>query len=207
MIAIVDYHMGNVKSVQNGCEAVGVTATITDNPEDIAKADAIILPGVGAFGEGMERLHSLGLVNVLHDKVLKNKTPFLGICLGLQFIAQRSFEYGEHAGLGWIDGDVVLIEPDDPNCKVPHMGWNSVKLIGSSPLFEGLQPDPTFYFVHSYHLHLRDESVCIASCEHGQILTAAVQKENIYATQFHPEKSQGAGLVVLRNFLQINSHA
>lgn len=204
MLAIVDYGAGNLKSVTNAFEALQTECRLTSKPQDLCEADGIILPGVGAFGEGMEHLRQLNLVDVLEEEVLHNKKPYLGICLGLQFLAERGFEHGEHRGLGWIQGDVRLIEPDNPSTKIPHMGWNNIAIQKPSDIFEGLQQDPVFYFVHSFALYPK-EDVITATCDHGGEIVAAIQKDNIYAVQFHPEKSQGAGLVVLRNFLQLCS--
>ncbi len=210
MLAIVDYGMGNLKSVANAVEALSGEGTLTRDPSVIAKADGIILPGVGAFGEGMKNLHAFGLVDVLHREVMEKKKPYLGICLGLQFLAHTGFEDGESKGLGWVEGVVKLIEPKGSQYKVPHMGWNNVEILKRSEIFEGLHDDPVFYFVHSYALELNpgEEAILTSVADHGCRITASIQKGNIFATQFHPEKSQSAGLKVLQNFISYcKSHA
>lgn len=204
MLAVIDYDAGNLKSVTNALEALQVSYCLTNNPKDLSDASGIILPGVGAFGEGMENLQKRNFIPVLDQEVMKKKKPYLGICLGLQFLAERGFEHGEHEGLGWIKGEVRLLKTNHPSIKVPHMGWNNINIQKASPLFEGLAEEPVFYFVHSYAL-FPEEDITIATCDHGGEITAAIQKDNIYAVQFHPEKSQTAGLIVLRNFLRLCS--
>lgn len=205
MITVVDYGMGNLRSVSNALEALGADFRLTQNPRDLEEAQGIILPGVGAFGEGMENLRKLGFIDVLNEQVLKKKKPYLGICLGLQFLGRTGHEEGEHEGLGWLHGEVRLLKPDRSDCKVPHMGWNNINILKQSPILEGLEENPVFYFVHSYHLELdpAEEGSLTAIAEHGQAVTAAIQKDNIYGVQFHPEKSQGAGLLLLKNFLSL----
>lgn len=205
MIALIDYGAGNLKSVANACAAIGVETEVTIDPDVIRRSSGIILPGVGAFGEGMDRLRRAGLLPVLTEEVIEKKKPYFGICLGLQFLAEKGFEHGEHEGFGWIKGAVKKIEPNDPTCKVPHMGWNSVEIVRPSALYEGLQKDPVFYFVHSFALEVdptEEESVTGVS-QYGGNIVASVQKGNIFAVQFHPEKSQTAGLMVLRNFCSL----
>ena len=208
MIALIDYGAGNLKSVANACAAIGADIEITTDPAVIRRATSIILPGVGAFAEGMDRLRKAGLLPVLNEEVIEKKKPYLGICLGLQFLAEKGFEHGEHEGFGWIKGTVKKIEPKDPSFKVPHMGWNDIDLVRPSGIFTGLQEHPTFYFVHSFALEVdpSERDAVTATCEYGQTITAAVQKDNIFAVQFHPEKSQNAGLMVLKNFCTL-SHA
>jgi len=203
MIAIVDYGMGNLQSVANAVEALGAAYMVTQRPKDVQEADGIVLPGVGAFGEGMENLRKLGLVDVLRSEVVEKGKPYLGICLGLQFLAERGYEEGEHEGLGWVRGEVRLIEPRDPAAKVPHMGWNGIDIRRESHIFRGLQKNPVFYFVHSYSFvpDSTEEEVVTAVVHHGMEIVASIQKRNIFATQFHPEKSQSAGLLVLKNFV------
>jgi len=210
MIAVVDYGSGNLQSVLNACEAVGSEAVRTDRAEDFRKADGIILPGVGAFGDGMRNLREKGLIDVLTEEVMGKKKPYLGICLGLQFLAEKGLEHGEHAGFGWIKGTVELMKPKSNEFKVPHMGWNNVKITKPSPLFEGLQESPVFYFVHSYHFvpDSSEREVIIGTSDYGMEVTAAIQKENLFGVQFHPEKSQAAGLMILKNFFTlVQSHA
>lgn len=204
MITVVDYGMGNLKSVANAFEAVGEKIRITQDPADLKAASAVILSGVGAFGEGMRRLREAGLVEALHETVLKERKPYLGICLGMQFLARTGFEHGTHAGFGWLEGQVVRLRPKDPRCRVPHIGWNEVEVREGCPLFTDLEDGPVFYFVHSYHLVPEggDDKFVAGTCRHGQPVTAAVQKGHIFGVQFHPEKSQRSGLRVLRNFVR-----
>lgn len=206
MIAIIDYGMGNIQSIKNALELLNAKVLVTQNPSDLEKANGIILPGVGAFGDGMKNLKSSSMVEALHQEVIVKGKPFLGICLGMQFIAKTSFEHGMHEGLGWIDAEVKIIKPEELQFKVPHMGWSDVTLVQESPLFIGLGEKETFYFVHSYAVvPNEDENIVTASCWHGTKIAAGIQKDNIFAVQFHPEKSQGAGIKVLENFLKIIS--
>jgi glutamine amidotransferase len=201
MIAIVDYGMGNLLSVRNAVEALGADAVIAKDPRAIRNAERIILPGVGAFGDCMRNLRASGLVEALEERVLDDKVPFLGICLGMQAMAGRGHEGGVHEGLEWIDGEVVRIETTDAKLRVPHVGWNEVTARDGSVLFAGIPRLPAFYFVHSYHMRPADASVIEATCDHGGQMVAAIRKDNLFATQFHPEKSQDHGLRLLDNFL------
>lgn len=205
MIAIVDYGMGNLRSVSNAFEAIGQEVRITHDPCPLKDASAIVLPGVGAFGDGMRNLHTNHMVDALHEEVIVKKKPYLGICLGLQFLAEKSFEHGCHEGLGWINGVVKKISPDSKRFKVPIMGWNDVQIANGNSLFADLEDRPVFYFVHSYCLEVKEASsdIITSTCWHGTTITASVQVENIYAVQFHPEKSQKAGLRLLENFVKI----
>jgi imidazole glycerol-phosphate synthase subunit HisH len=203
MFVIIDYDMGNLKSMSNALKALDIPHEISGNAPVVASADAIILPGVGAFGDGMRALERRGLVAVLHDRVLRGGVPFLGVCLGMQFLASRSYEHGEHAGLAWIPGNVVRIETVDRSLKVPHMGWNDLETVrADSPLMRGVAGRTAVYFLHSYHFvpETPAASAVVATTSHGAPLVAAVQQEHIFGVQFHPEKSQGAGLAILRNF-------
>jgi glutamine amidotransferase len=204
MIAIVDYGAGNVRSVMNVFEAIGPNSLLTNDPDILAKASAIVLPGVGAFGDCMKSLRRLKLVEPLNELVLHEKKPYLGICLGMQFLGRESCERGVHRGLGWIQGKVELLVPKEKKFRIPHMGWNDIYMHKSCPLFEGLEDSPVFYFVHSYHLAVdkEDANAVTATCWHGTTVTAAVQKDNIFGTQFHPEKSQKSGIKLLKNFLK-----
>ncbi len=204
MIGIVDYGMGNLLSVYNALEMVGSEAKICQHPEELREVERIVLPGVGAFRDCMLNLKAGGFIDILNEEVIGNEKPFLGICLGMQAIARKSFEGGEYRGLGWIDADVVRLCPDDASLRVPQVGWNDVQCRCDSPLFSGLPPAPDFYFVHSYHLKCDRESDVEATCNYGGVVTAAVRKGNIFATQFHLEKSQNYGLKVLENFLEWN---
>ena len=196
-VVIVNYGMGNLRSVSNALGVLGYSPLISDDAEVIADADAYIVPGVGAFGEAMRNLSGLDLIGPLREQVLENQKPFLGICLGMQLLAEDSDEMGFHKGLGWIEGHVTRITAD---VRVPHVGWNDVAVKNGQPLFLNIESEPNYYFDHTYKLDC-DPGVVSATCVYGGELTAAVQKGNIFATQFHPEKSQVMGLRLLRNFL------
>ena len=202
MIAVVDYGVGNLFSLQRSLQAVGAKAAVTSRPEEIAGADRIVLPGVGAFGDAAEKLRAAGLDQVLLDEVGKGKY-ILGICLGMQLLFDRSFEFGEHAGLGLIPGDVVPMEPVLPaGYKVPHIGWNALHFTRTHPLFRHVEEGQCVYFVHSYYADRCDGSV-IATAEYGPELTAAVARDNVLGCQFHPEKSGPVGLNILRAFCEL----
>lgn len=198
-ICIIDYGMGNTQSVGNAIEHLGADYLISSRREDIQASTALILPGVGAFAAAMENLRRLELVDILTDTVVRQGKPFLGICLGMQLLAQDSVELGLHAGLGWIEGHVVAFEPSH-EVRIPHVGWNNCHIRKQEPLFHNLAEDAHFYFDHSYHLTCPHELVS-ATFDYGGHFVASVQKDNIFATQFHPEKSQRHGLRLLRNFL------
>lgn len=198
-ILIVNYGMGNIGSVSNALDYLGGKYVISNHKRDLGLADAIILPGVGAFGAAMENLRQLDLVDELTEQVTIKKKPFLGICLGMQLLAKDSVEMGHFAGLGWIDGNVVEIDPS-AGLRVPHVGWNEVTPTQPDPLFRRIEEGAHFYFDHSFHLQCSEPAVS-AVCEYGGRYVAAIQKENILAVQFHPEKSQRSGLKLLRNFL------
>lgn len=203
MLAIIDYDMGNVRSIHNAFTLLDEEIKITDDPVTIESAEAIIVPGVGAFADGMINLKKKNLVSVLEKQVIERKKPYLGICLGMEFLAKKSFEGGEHEGLGWIKGDVIRLEPNNPSLRVPHIGWNDTSILEKKGLLKDIQ-SPTFYFLHSYYLKI-DESerdIITSVCDYGgNKIIATLQKENIYAVQFHPEKSQTTGLKLLKNFL------
>ncbi|MBE5881304.1 MAG: imidazole glycerol phosphate synthase subunit HisH [Lachnospiraceae bacterium] len=201
MIAIIDYDAGNIKSVEKAISALGEKAVLTRKPEEILAAEKVILPGVGSFGDAMEKLHGYGLVEVI-KKVVENKTPFLGICLGLQLLFERSDESDGVAGLGILEGEIVRI-PDAPELKIPHIGWNSLKFPREGRLFRGLPEDSYVYFVHSYYLKAADESIVTATTDYSTLIHASVEKDNVFACQFHPEKSSDVGLTILKNFLDI----
>ncbi|TSC59565.1 MAG: glutamine amidotransferase [Candidatus Peregrinibacteria bacterium Greene0416_62] len=204
MIVIVDYGLGNLFSVQKAFEMIGADVKISGTAEDIHAADRIVLPGVGAFGDGMDVLREKGLDRALTEEVINKKKPFLGICLGLQFLAETGEEHGEHKGLGWIKGRVRKLDVEKQGLKVPHIGWNELSMVRESPLFADIKSDADFYFVHSYQLDCGDPQDLIATAEYGEKITAAVQRGNIFATQFHPEKSQDNGLKLLENFIRWN---
>jgi glutamine amidotransferase len=190
--------------VLNGFEAIGYKPVVTDDPDKLEKASAIVLPGVGAFGDCMEAIRSKNLIEPLNELVLTRKIPYLGICLGMQFLAEESLENGLHQGLGWIRGRVELMVPNEGKFRIPHMGWNDISYRQTCTLFKNLGETPVFYFVHSFHLVVDEDEadVVTATCWHGMPVTAAVQKDNIFGVQFHPEKSQENGLKLLENFVK-----
>lgn len=202
MITIIDYGMGNVRSVENALRYLGVASVLSSAHADIEQGSHLILPGVGAFPDGMSNLKKRGLVPVLEKEVFRKKKPFLGICLGMQLMAEDGEEGGVHKGLGWISGTVRRFRVDTKKFRIPHVGWNDVAPKEHAVLFRGISP-PIFYFVHSFFLVPTDPNTIAATCTYGEGFTAAVQKENIFGTQFHPEKSQKSGLAVLRNFLNL----
>ena len=198
MIAIIDYGMGNLRSVQKAFEYLGNHAVITDDVSVIQKADKVVLPGVGAFQDAMKTITQKGIDKVVYD-IVDSKKPLLGICLGMHMFFDKSYEYGEHKGLGILQGEIKLL----PNTvKIPHMGWNSLYIQKRSPLFEGLPEQPYVYFVHSYHLETNADIVS-ATTYYGKQIQVAAQKENVFALQFHPEKSGDIGLKILENFGRI----
>lgn len=199
MIAIIDYGAGNLQSVVKAFEFIGCRVKIIQNPEELQKADAAILPGVGSFGDAMNSLTARGFVAPIREFVRTGK-PFLGICLGLQLLFESSEESPGVEGLGILKGKILRI-PDAPGLKIPHIGWNSLQYQGNpSMLFQGLSQSPYVYFVHSYYLQAEDPGVVIATAEYGVAIHAAVQKGSLFACQFHPEKSGSEGLQMLRNF-------
>jgi glutamine amidotransferase len=200
VVVVVDYGMGNLRSVANAIEATGREARVTRNADDVRAASHIVLPGVGAFGDCIASLRATGLVEVLDEVVRRRGTPFLGICLGMQLLADGSDEGGHTPGLGWIRGWVRRFA-DGPSLRVPHMGWNDVTPAERSPMFDGIR-HPTFFFVHSYFLPADADAEPAATCEYGERFAAALVRGNIWATQFHPEKSQQNGLRLLENFLR-----
>lgn len=203
MLSIVDYGMGNIRSVMNAFELLGEKLEITDDPKKLSQSEAIILPGVGAFSDGMMNLKKKGLIEVLQKEIIEKEKPYLGICLGLEFLATKSFEGGEHEGLGWIDGEVIKINPSETSLKVPHMGWEDTQILKKDGLFKEIE-NPTFYYLHSYFFKIDDKEkdVITSICDYGGVtITATIQKNNIYAVQFHPEKSQTTGIKLLKNFL------
>ena len=203
MIAIIDYGMGNLRSVAKAFEQLGAEALITGNAEEIRKAAKLVLPGVGAFGDGMANLKNAGLIEVMNEEVLTKKKPILGICLGMQLLASDSEELGMHKGLGWIDAHVRRLDANGTGLKIPHVGWNDIRITPGANLFEHLPQNPSFYFVHSFAVRCNNAADVAATCEYGTAFTAALQHENIHAVQFHPEKSQKDGLKVLENFIAL----
>ena len=203
MIVIIDYGVGNLSSIKNMLKKIGMDPVISNKAEDIIHADKLILPGVGHFDYGMQHLHESGLVDVLNKKILTNKTPILGICLGVQLLTEGS-EEGKAKGLGWIKGKTVAFDKMklDANHKIPHMGWTDIKGFEQSKLFTGMYDEPRFYFVHSYHLQLDDPADVLASANYGYDFTVGIEHENILGVQFHPEKSHKYGMKLLENFVK-----
>jgi glutamine amidotransferase len=201
MIKIVDYGMGNLRSVQKAFEKLGVEAEICNRPDQLHAAEKLVLPGVGAFRDAIHELRTQQLVDPIRAHIEADR-PFLGICLGLQLLFERSYEDGEWDGLGVIPGEVVRFQ-ETPGLKIPHMGWNQLQRVQSVPLLDGIPDDAYFYFVHSYYVAPSDESVVAARTEHGQSFVSMVARGAMYATQFHPEKSQRVGLKLLQNFAEL----
>lgn len=199
MIAIIDYDAGNLRSVEKALLSIGEETIVTRKHDEILAADKVILPGVGAFGDAMRKLKEYGLVDTIHEAVDSGK-PFLGICLGLQLLFRRSDESNGVEGLSILPGEILRI-PDAPEIKIPHIGWNSLEVSEGARLFKGLGENPYVYFVHSYYLKADDDSIVAATAEYGgTLIHASVQKDNVYACQFHPEKSGSVGMQILKNF-------
>ncbi len=203
MTAIVDYDAGNLKSVEKALVFLGDKPVITRDREEILKADRVILPGVGAFGDAMDKLSGYGLVDVLHQ-VAERKISFLGICLGLQLLFESSEESPGKEGLGILPGQILRI-PSGPGLKIPHMGWNSLEIKPQSRLFQGIESGSYVYFVHSYYLQAENEKLVSATARYGVQIHAAVERENVFGCQFHPEKSSRIGLGILKNFLELEA--
>jgi glutamine amidotransferase len=201
MITIVDYGMGNLRSVQKALEKLGFDADIADAPAGLANADKLILPGVGAFRDAIRQLEQQGFVEPIRRHVEAGR-PMLGICLGLQLLFDTSHEDGRWTGLGLVPGEVVRFD-DAPGLKIPHMGWNQLEPVGSPRLLAGIPAGAYFYFVHSYHVVPTDPAVVAARTEHGYRFVSVIERDNLFATQFHPEKSQAVGLRLLRNFAEM----
>lgn len=202
MIAMIDYDAGNIKSVEKALLLLGHEVEVTGDPERILKAEKVILPGVGAFGDAMENLKRAGLDEVIRQVAAK-RTPLLGICLGLQLLFERSDEAPGAEGLGLLEGEILKI-PDQEGLKIPHMGWNSLHLEHGGRLFRGIEEQSYVYFVHSYYLKAKEESIVKASTEYSTHIHASVEKDNIFGCQFHPEKSSEVGLKILKNFVELN---
>lgn len=204
-IALVDYDMGNMRSIRNALQVVTKDVRTVSKAHDLGSPDGIVVPGVGSFADGMQNLRQQGFVEPLTELVVEKETPYLGICLGLQFLADHSTERGVHDGLGWVSGEVTRIEPETDEFCVPHMGWNNVRITTENDtlLFDEFDTSGTFYFVHSYHLapETTNRNQITSIARHGIDVTASIRQNNIFGVQFHPEKSQAAGLKVIENFI------
>lgn len=207
-VALIDYGSGNLRSAAKALERAadeagrGQRIVVTDDPAEVAAAGRLVLPGVGAFADCMEGLRSrAGLLQAVTEAAIGKGRPFLGVCVGMQLLADRGVEFGTHAGLGWIAGEVVRLTPADPALKVPHMGWNSLDRVRPHPVLAGLSAGAFCYFVHSYHFRTAAPATVLAVTDYGGPVTAVVGRDNLVGTQFHPEKSQAAGLRLLANFL------
>lgn len=201
MIAIIDYDAGNIKSVEKACQYLGQDVKITRDRDEIMAAGHVILPGVGAFGDAMSHLKEYHLIQTIYD-VVEKKTPFLGICLGLQLLFERSDESKGVSGLGILPGKILSIPPA-PGLKIPHMGWNSLDITPGARLFKGIEENPYVYFVHSYYLKAEQPSDVAAKAWYSVDIDASVESGNVFACQFHPEKSSRTGLQILKNFTEI----
>ena len=208
-VALIDYGSGNLRSAEKALaraaadSGTGHEIVVTFDSNRVADAERIVLPGVGAFADCMRGVSSIpGMIEALEDAVLKRGVPFLGICVGMQLLADVGREHGDHKGLGWIGGDVVRLEPAEPHLKVPHMGWNALSLLQPHGLFEGMADGTDVYFVHSYYIRPREAAHILATTEYAGSIPAIVGRDNIAGTQFHPEKSQAAGLAFLERFLK-----
>ena len=203
-VGVIDYGMGNLCSVVSALEMVGANVEICHHPRTLKEVDRIILPGVGAFKDCIDTIIKLGFRDALNTEIMEVGKPIYGICLGMQIMSRGSSEFGNHKGLDWIDGDVIPLNPISKSLRVPHVGWNNISYNSNSSLFLDLPKSPDFYFVHSFYLQCDDKYNVEATCDYGQKVTAAIKKDNIFATQFHPEKSQDYGLIMLKNFLAWN---
>lgn len=204
-VALIDYGSGNLasaaKALARAARDTGHDVVVTDKPEDVRSAERVVLPGVGAFADCMRGLTAVpGMIDALQEKVIRAGAPFLGICVGMQLMATVGREFGDHAGLGWIDGEVVKLTPADTALKIPHMGWNNLNILTPHPVFAGLAEGADAYFVHSFQMK-PERGALLAIADYGGPVTAAIGRDNLVGTQFHPEKSQATGLLLLANFL------
>ncbi len=202
MIVIIDYGIGNLGSILNMLKRIGADAIVSSDKSDIESADKLILPGVGAFDSGMINMQKYDFVSLLNQKVIEQKTPILGICLGMQLFANKS-EEGTLPGLGWFDAEIVKFKLDDSKLKIPAMGWNELNICKPSKLFKDIGDNPRFYFVHSFHLKCNDSLDILAETEYGYQYVSAIEKDNIVGVQFHPEKSHKYGLKLFENFINL----
>ncbi len=200
-VAIVDYGMGNLDSVARAVERCRATPLVSGDPVDLGRASSIILPGVGAFADGMTELQARSLDSALRWEVLENRVPLLGICLGMQLLASKGFEGGETDGLGLIAGEVRRLEPDGPATRIPHVGWNEVEILRNCPIFEAVPSGKDFYFVHSFHFVCEQSETAVARTRYCGGFVSGIRQDSVFGVQFHPEKSQKPGLAVLGNFL------
>ena len=201
MIAIIDYDAGNIKSVEKALVALGQDVVVTRDRKTILDAEGVILPGVGAFGDAMQKLHDYDLVKTIHE-VVENKTPFLGICLGLQLMFESSEETPGVEGLGLLKGKIVRI-PEGDGLKIPHIGWNNLAYPNQGRLYKDIPENSYVYFVHSYYLQADEAEIVRATCDYGVTIQASVEKDNVFACQFHPEKSSAVGMKILENFIKV----
>ena len=201
MVTIIDYNTGNLGSIKNMLKRLGIPSLITNDKEAIEQAEKLILPGVGHFDYGMQQLNGSGLIPLLTKKVIEDKTPILGICLGVQLLTESS-EEGTEKGLGWIKGKTIAFDKTklEPQQKIPNMGWHDVFNYKQSKLFNDMHEEPRFYFVHAYHLELENENDCLVTAKYGYNFAAGIEHENIFGVQFHPEKSHKYGMKLLENF-------
>lgn len=204
MIAIINYGSSNLSCVISAIQRLGFEAEIANDVASIAAASKIIMPGVGAFGDAMSNLHQQGIIDPLNEAVQNRKVPFLGICLGAQLICSSSDEFGKHEGFGWITADVREIKTEDKNMRVPHTGWDEIEVNSESQLLTDVDDDSLFYYNHSHAIFPHENSDVVAHCDYGSRFASILQKGNVFATQFHPEKSQKTGLQLLENFLRLN---
>lgn len=200
-ICIIDYGLGNIASMFHAVKSLDKEVVISKNKEEIKNSSHLILPGVGSFKSGMKGLEKNDLIEILSDEVLIKKKPILGVCLGMQLFLTEGSEDGVHKGLNWIEGNVTKINNKSNKLKIPHMGWNEVNYTKKNKLFSGVTNRSSFYFVHSYHVVPNDQTIISGSCFYGEDLVASIEKDNIFATQFHPEKSHNVGSLLLKNFL------
>ncbi len=200
-VLVIDYGLGNLHSVRRGVESVGASVLVSDDPKALDSAERVIIPGVGGFGDGMRLLRERGWVEPLRRALLEDKVPCLGICLGMQLLADRGYEGRREEGLGVIPGEVVKLEPVSREQRVPHVGWNEVTPNREDTLFAGIEPGTDFYFVHSYQFRLRDSGDCVAQTEYCGTFASAVRRGSVFGVQFHPEKSSHAGRRLLQNFV------
>lgn len=203
MIVIIDYGLGNLGSVKNMLKKIGAEVIISSDISEIEKADKLILPGVGGFDSGVRNIKNLGLMEILNKKVIQDKIPILGICLGMQLFTKKS-EEGKLSGFGWVNGETIKFKfNQDSNLKIPHIGWNDIKIKKENKLFKNMYSDPRFYFVHSYHLVCKNKEDILTTTNHGYNFVSSIHKNNIYGVQFHPEKSHKFGIKLLENFVEL----